>query len=91
MPWGERTAQAYAELGRQHHLDILLPELPGLLGEMDGRRALDFGCGPGRFSAAMVEAGAALSQVVELPATRDGDGTPCGPPAYLAILAEPRP
>ena len=37
---------------------------------------------------ALIEAGAVLTRVVELPATRTEEGTPSGPPAYLAIRAE---
>jgi SAM-dependent methyltransferase len=59
MPWGKRTAEAYAELGPQRHLDILLPEIPELLGDVGDLRVLDFGCGPGRVPAALAEAGAA--------------------------------
>jgi SAM-dependent methyltransferase len=39
---------------------------------------------------AVTQAGAVLTGLVELPATRDEDGSPSGPPAYLALRAERR-
>lgn len=59
MPWNHDTARAYGELGRQHHVAILESVVPGLLGSLEGRRVLDFGCGPGRLAIALAEAGAA--------------------------------
>ena len=59
MPWNHDTARAYGELGRQHHVAILESVVPGLLGSLDKRRVLDFGCGPGRLAVALAEAGAA--------------------------------
>ena len=59
MPWDRDTAKDYAELGPQNHVDILRSVLPDLLGDLSGRRVLDFGCGPGRLTVLLAEAGAA--------------------------------
>lgn len=59
MPWNRETARAYRELGPQDHVEILREVVPDLLGDLGGRRALDFGCGPGRLAVALAEAGAA--------------------------------
>lgn len=59
MPWNRHTAHAYADLGPQNHVGILRAVMPDLLGDLTGRRVLDFGCGPGRLAVALAEAGAA--------------------------------
>lgn len=59
MPWKPDTARAYADLGPQHHVTILRSVIPELLGDPSGRRVLDFGCGPGRLTIFLAEAGAA--------------------------------
>lgn len=61
MAWTRETARAYAELGPQHHVAILRSVIPELLGagNLNGRRVLDFGCGPGRLATFLAESGAA--------------------------------
>jgi len=59
MPWSPDTARAYAGLGPQHHIEILRSVVPELLGDLSGRRVLDFGCGPGRLAVLLAEQGAA--------------------------------
>jgi SAM-dependent methyltransferase len=59
MPWDRETAQAYAGIGPQHHVDILRSVIPRMFGEVEGQRILDFGCGPGLLTTSLAEAGAA--------------------------------
>lgn len=58
--WRAETAEAYGELGEQGHVPILKPVVGELLGDLEGRRALDFACGPGDFSVVLAELGAAV-------------------------------
>jgi len=57
--WTQQAAEDYAAVGRQTHIQIIAPRLPELLGDLTGKHLLDFGCGPGRLSLAMIEHGAA--------------------------------
>jgi len=59
LSWDRKTARAYAGIGPQHHVAILRSVIPELLGGLNGRRVLDFGCGPGRLATFLVESGAA--------------------------------
>lgn len=56
--WSPETARDYREIGPQRHLEVVVPAILEAVGPLGGRRALDFGCGPGRVSAALLEAGA---------------------------------
>ncbi|MBI1373984.1 MAG: methyltransferase domain-containing protein [Phycisphaera sp.] len=56
--WDPQTATAYADLGEQGHVEVLWPTVSALLGDLSGKRVLDFGCGPGQFSVLMRRQGA---------------------------------
>jgi SAM-dependent methyltransferase len=58
MPWNHRTAEDYGELGRQGHVGVLRDVVPELIGDLSGRRVLDFGCGPGRLALVLAADGA---------------------------------
>lgn len=65
MTWNRDTARDYGDVGRQHHVPIVRELIPELLGGLDGQRVLDFGCGPGRLTTALVEAGAEIVVAVD--------------------------
>jgi SAM-dependent methyltransferase len=58
MTWNRDTARDYGEVGRQHHVEVVRSLIPELLDDLSGQRVLDLGCGPGRLSKALAEAGA---------------------------------
>jgi SAM-dependent methyltransferase len=58
MRWSHATARAYGSLGEQGHEEILRGLLDGMASRISGSRVLDFGCGPGRLTLALGEAGA---------------------------------
>lgn len=58
MPWDHDTAESYDELGRQSHEPMVRRLMRELLPDVEDRRVLDFGCGPGNLALALAGAGA---------------------------------
>jgi len=52
--WDESDAEQYAALGGQDHVPILCEALTELV-DLHGRRVLDFGCGEGHLTRALIE------------------------------------
>lgn len=52
--WDESDARQYAELGNQDHVPILCDAIAGMV-DLAGRRVLDFGCGEGHLTLALIE------------------------------------
>lgn len=65
MRWSDATARAYGSLGEQGHEGILRELLAGIGPRISGRKVLDFGCGPGRLTLALGEAGASRVVAVD--------------------------
>ncbi|QNN23992.1 class I SAM-dependent methyltransferase [Planctomycetales bacterium ZRK34] len=57
--WTQQAAEDYAAVGQQTHVQIFGSRLTQMMGDLHGAKALDFGCGPGRLSMAMLQLGAA--------------------------------
>lgn len=58
MPWNRDTAQDYADIGPQGHLEVVAPLVEELVRSANRPRALDFGCGPGRLTRVLASVGA---------------------------------
>lgn len=58
MPWNRDTAQEYADIGPQAHLEMVAPLVEDLVRSRSRPRTLDFGCGPGRVARVLARAGA---------------------------------
>lgn len=77
--WTQQAAEDYAAVGRQTHVQVFGSRLEMLMGDLAGRRVLDFGCGPGRLSVEMLRQGAAFvhgideSQVMIQTARREAE------------------
>jgi len=59
MSWSRETTESYLELGPQRHLPVVRRAIAEMLGDLEGCRVLDFGCGSARLSAVLAMAGAA--------------------------------
>lgn len=58
MPWNHDTAESYDELGQQSHEPLVRRLIRELSLDVEDRRVLDFGCGPGNLALALANAGA---------------------------------
>lgn len=54
-PWSKETSDSYIGLGKQSHVDLLVPEIRSIMPPLEGRAVLDFGCGDGRLAHALLE------------------------------------
>jgi methylase of polypeptide subunit release factors len=53
MPWNHDTAESYDELGQQSHEPLVRRLIRELSLDVEDRRVLDFGCGPGNLALAL--------------------------------------